>query len=858
MRRPDASAISDGTLLLCTGGPPDTSGTMAKGSNLPAAKILRSGADPAVVGEVAPAAMVVAQGAPFDVKGCLMVPISLHGLVELRWFERPPSRRELISRIFYACDIDEDGRLNRMELYRLALCLDFPGTAADWAVEFQTLCWEYGVDPALGFDEHSFLCCLNDAGSCYYCADEALSSIAGMLPQARNLQGYSRAGLVSDLFRTADLDGDGRLDQRELGRVVRSVGYLGDAVAWTKEYMTLCSTLCAGYGADGRGGMDLGAFRRLVSDGRCAYHCSDQQLVAICWDLGMARRRVQAQPPQLQPQQPPSPAKAPQRQPPSPAGSRLLPPEPEEEVAAVCRCGNVLVVGMLFCPACGTPVAARPASVEHVACQGPGPDGGRCGAPLAEGMEFCARCGTPRPSTPRASTPRGSPAPGDAPKAGAADEDAGPPPLASSTRPRPPPAPAAAPEAPPPLVPAAPVAKQPPPVATGTASGRQPGVKPQEQPLDQTGKTEPEVERSPVPKPKPAPKAKGAAAPPKSAAAAKKKPAAAATKKAGPPVPKGWSLNPFTKKKRQAEAQKLAKEWAATKIQAGFRGKQARTQVKGMREEREAATHKAAQEAERNAEAARKEEVRKQDFSKHQSKGAQRREAVAAKAGAKAVPKARRRSSQLRREEEAAATKIQSMQRGKKVRQEVMARRQAAVKQEDDREALQNKAGGVKEGTVLVCNCHDEDNQAEVFVSPDSVDVAGMVHLGERVVASGLPVEIAGFVMVPVKKPKGFIELDLFEQLDPAPVASGTTLLCTWQGAGGASVYDAPEAAAQGGAGGKAVASIPRGNHVTAAGPVVSATPPGGGAALTLVPLLPEGYADMAFFAPVLAEVGGF
>merc|ERR1719159_1353532 len=54
-------------------------------------------------------------------------------------------RLPMLRTIFEACDVDKDNSLNKMELFRVARCIGFPGDAKEWEDEYSAICSEMGV-----------------------------------------------------------------------------------------------------------------------------------------------------------------------------------------------------------------------------------------------------------------------------------------------------------------------------------------------------------------------------------------------------------------------------------------------------------------------------------------------------------------------------------------------------------------------------------------------------------------------------------------------------------------------------------------------------------------------------------------
>eukprot|EP00930_Biecheleria_cincta_P068753 TRINITY_DN5655_c0_g1_i1.p1 TRINITY_DN5655_c0_g1~~TRINITY_DN5655_c0_g1_i1.p1 ORF type:complete len:1890 (-),score=285.46 TRINITY_DN5655_c0_g1_i1:712-5883(-) len=91
-------------------------------------------------------------------------------------------RAKLIETIFLILDLDRNGFLAAMEIWRMADKMGFKGSEADWAQEYQQLCADNGVDGSQGFDLIEFSKLLNDTSdSGCHCADEALREALELL-----------------------------------------------------------------------------------------------------------------------------------------------------------------------------------------------------------------------------------------------------------------------------------------------------------------------------------------------------------------------------------------------------------------------------------------------------------------------------------------------------------------------------------------------------------------------------------------------------------------------------------------------------------------------------------------------------
>jgi len=80
-----------------------------------------------------------------------------------------------------------------------------------------------------------------------------------------------------------------------------------------------------------------------------------------------------------------------------------------------------------------------------------------------------------------------------------------------------------------------------------------------------------------------------------------------------------------------------------------------------------------------------------------------------------------------------------------------------------DDKAIEDK--GIKVGTVLICAPPSAEygGKADVFESATSVKIIGSVPKGEKVETAGPSEDVDGYVMIPIKKPKGAICLRAFQ-----------------------------------------------------------------------------------------------
>lgn len=103
-----------------------------------------------------------------------------------RWRAHRDPRLRIARVVFRECDIDGDGRLGPCELRHFAVETGFDGTAQDWAEEYEALCEERDVDPALGFHEADFLGFVeDDSDEGCHCGEDELREVCARLEATR-------------------------------------------------------------------------------------------------------------------------------------------------------------------------------------------------------------------------------------------------------------------------------------------------------------------------------------------------------------------------------------------------------------------------------------------------------------------------------------------------------------------------------------------------------------------------------------------------------------------------------------------------------------------------------------------------
>jgi len=207
-------------------------------------------------------------------------------------------RRELIEAVFAALDTRGRRLLSARELRRLADHLDFRGTDADWAIEFQSLCEDNGATPEVGLDIGLFAQILNDRSEKgFHCTDSELRAFLGgtsvdssssrskaASPRERRPDERStRPDLIRLAFEGFDARRRGTLDVVAMQRFAWATGFTGDDAAWAEDYAALCDE----HGADPEVGITLKMFADLVNDdsGNGCF-CTDGELRSMTVGAG--------------------------------------------------------------------------------------------------------------------------------------------------------------------------------------------------------------------------------------------------------------------------------------------------------------------------------------------------------------------------------------------------------------------------------------------------------------------------------------------------------------------------------------------------------------------------------------------
>jgi len=90
---------------------------------------------------------------------------------------REASREELKRHVFWRCDQDADGFLNREEMLAFAKLSGFDGTEIQWRTAYRELCNQCQADPEVGVPEATLSELLDDRSEAgFYCTDAELKS----------------------------------------------------------------------------------------------------------------------------------------------------------------------------------------------------------------------------------------------------------------------------------------------------------------------------------------------------------------------------------------------------------------------------------------------------------------------------------------------------------------------------------------------------------------------------------------------------------------------------------------------------------------------------------------------------------
>merc|ERR1711884_734294 len=237
--------------------------------------------------------------------------------VKMARMSKDKERADLISAVFKGCDCDEDGHLNEQEMRIISNHMGFEGTDEQWSEEFQLLCSENGVSPAVGVNPALAQRLLNDqSDSGCFCSDEELRSLLAKLedpaekaklvvpkfrpkPEDPAELDVLRSDIIGAIFRACDVDRDGRLSEKEMRGFATYTGFRGTEEEWSKEYQSLC-------GDSASSGADLALFEKLVSDRTdkgcyCTYEEMKTMLSKIRLDLQNDAFMAQQEPPKEDP-----------------------------------------------------------------------------------------------------------------------------------------------------------------------------------------------------------------------------------------------------------------------------------------------------------------------------------------------------------------------------------------------------------------------------------------------------------------------------------------------------------------------------------------------------------------------------
>lgn len=89
------------------------------------------------------------------------------------------TREDLKRHVFWRCDADTDGFLNREEMLVFATLTGFDGTEIQWRNAYNVLCSECDADPLVGIPEAAMMSLMDDqTDSGFYCTDAELKSFA--------------------------------------------------------------------------------------------------------------------------------------------------------------------------------------------------------------------------------------------------------------------------------------------------------------------------------------------------------------------------------------------------------------------------------------------------------------------------------------------------------------------------------------------------------------------------------------------------------------------------------------------------------------------------------------------------------
>lgn len=202
----------------------------------------------------------------------------------------PESRDAQIAQLFGLCDKDQDGRLNRTELYAFAQLVGYPESEEDFQEEYQSACADQQCKTDDGLDANAFAKLVNDPDGDFNCDDgqlaEFLSQLGGSTAAGAGASAsavaapeapQSREDMVAAAFKVLDEDGDGRLNLKEMFALAQQVGFPDGEAEFKEEYDNLCQE-CK---CEATAGLDFNAFNRQVNDNESDYFLEEAQLREI-------------------------------------------------------------------------------------------------------------------------------------------------------------------------------------------------------------------------------------------------------------------------------------------------------------------------------------------------------------------------------------------------------------------------------------------------------------------------------------------------------------------------------------------------------------------------------------------------
>jgi len=233
------------------------------------------------------------------------------------------SRPALIKKLFDLLQSAGSGFINKSEMLAFARMMEYPGDDDEWGPEFSDMCEANGCDDAVGFNLAAFSSLLNDEDGDLYCEDAQITDFVEELvrksggtalqkeggrvstqPVERRSKGSAqiaaprepaaagkteqavkiaeaapptRSELLRNLFQKLDVDGDRVLNQAELLRYARLVGFPGDEEEWEEEYEGVCEDTKSRPAV----GLTLEAFLVVVDEKESDYYSEDAQVKSM-------------------------------------------------------------------------------------------------------------------------------------------------------------------------------------------------------------------------------------------------------------------------------------------------------------------------------------------------------------------------------------------------------------------------------------------------------------------------------------------------------------------------------------------------------------------------------------------------